>query len=272
MQKLENENEADIISAQGITIRMRSGVYHVEARKTVTSTNTVLRELAAKGAQEGYVLVAEEQTEGKGRLGRSFHSPAGHGAYFSVLLRPTLSAIETTLVTSAAAVAAARAIEAVFEVSVGIKWVNDLTISGKKVCGILTEASFDAESGTVSSCVLGIGINVTIPENGFPEELKNTAATVADRHIAREGERCRLIAATLDSFHELYKDISARAFLDEYRARSTVIGHDILVLSGGAAKPARALEIDDNCRLVVKYDDGTTVTLDSGEVSVRNIK
>ena len=263
------ENSGDVLSKAGITGRIKTAdVFRVEVRKTVTSTNTILREIAAKGEPEGFVLATEEQTAGKGRMGRSFHSPAGHGVYFSLLLRPGCKAGDATLITSAAAVAAARAIEDVTGVRVGIKWVNDLFLNGKKVCGILTEAAFGMESGLVESAVLGIGINITRPEKGFPGMLEDVAAALTDRSTGDSGERCRLIAAVLDRFWRYYQNLPAREFLDEYRARSIILGQDIYVLSGSGKKPARALEIDDECRLVVRYKNDEIATLDSGEVSI----
>lgn len=260
----------DILTADGIGgMLRRQGVFRVETRRSVTSTNTVLRELAANGAPEGYVIAAEGQTAGKGRLGRSFHSPSGHGAYFSVLLRPRWSSADSALITPAAAVAAARAISDVFDLRVGIKWVNDLMMAGKKVCGILTEASIDMESGLIDNAVLGIGINVTTQEGGFSEDLSWTADALTERREGKENERCRLIAATLDYFWDYYEKLPARGFLDEYRARSVVIGRDIFVLSGGGAKPARALEINGDGGLVVEYENGETEALRSGEVSIR---
>lgn len=262
------ESGGDILSAAEIVGYLRnSGIFNVEVRKSVTSTNTVMREAAAKGAPEGCVIVAEEQTAGKGRQGRAFHSPAGHGAYFSLLLRPRYAAGDAALITSAAAVAAARAIEDIYDVEVGIKWVNDLFVSGKKVCGILTEASLDMESGQLENAVLGIGINITSPKDGFPEGLRGIAASLTDAQSGKDSERCRIIAATLDNFWEFYANLSERAFLDEYRSRSIVVGNDIYILSGGERVPARALAIDDDCRLVVRYESGACAALNSGEVS-----
>ena len=264
------ETQGDLLTAAGIMRYLRDpGFFHAEVRKSVTSTNTVLRELAAKGAPEGYVLAAREQTAGKGRLGRGFHSPAGHGVYFSLLLRPGSKVKEPALITSAAAVAAARAIEEVVGVSVSIKWVNDLFVDGRKICGILTEASFDMESGCIESAVLGIGINITRPEEGYPEEIADVATSLTYRHSGRDNERCRLIAATLDNFREFYQNLSARGFLDEYRTRSAILGKEIYVSQHDGEKPARAVEIDDECRLVVKYDSGETAALSTGEVSVK---
>ena len=263
------DDSGDILSAAGISGFLKNE-FTVETRKTVTSTNTVLREMAANGAPEGYVLAAEEQTAGKGRQGRSFHSPAKHGVYFSLLMRPGLRAVDAALITSAAAVAVSRAIEDIFGVRTGIKWVNDLFVGDKKVCGILTEAAFDMESGLVESVVLGIGINITRPETGWG--IEDVATTLTDRSHGRDGGRNRLIAASLDNFWGFYKNLSAREFLDEYRARSIVLGQDIYVLSAGERKrPARALEIDDECGLVVRYEDGEVATLGSGEVSIRPV-
>ena len=267
------ENRGDILSAAGIAGHIKTaGVFSVEVRKSVTSTNTLMRDLAAEGAPEGYVLAAEEQTAGRGRLGRGFYSPARHGVYFSLLLKPGSKTDDAALITSAAAVAAARAIENVLGVRVGIKWVNDLFSEGKKVCGILTEAVLGMESGMVESAVLGIGINITRPEEGFRKELENVAAALTDRSAGRDGERCRIIAATLDNFWGYYQNLAERGFLDEYRARSIILGQEIFVLSGDEKRPGRAIAIDDDCRLVVCYEDGKTAKLNSGEVSVRQVE
>ena len=261
----------DILSADGIVAYLKTcDVFTIDVRKSVTSTNTVLRGLAGSLAGEGYVIAAGAQSAGKGRFGRAFHSPAGHGAYFSLLLRPGSRASEAALITSAAAVAAARAIEEVFGVSVGIKWVNDLLVDGKKVCGILTEAEFGMESGRIESAVLGIGINVSEPEDGFPEELENVATALCGKgRVINAGSRCRLIAAALDNFWGYYTNLSERAFLSEYRSRSILPGRDIIVVSGEGGRPARAIGVDDDCGLIVRYEDGSTATLSSGEVSIR---
>ena len=248
-----------------------AGVFSVELLKSVASTNTVLCGMAAKGAPEGYVVVAEEQTAGRGRQGRSFHSPPDSGIYFSLLLRPGSKADDAALVTSAAAVATAQAIGQITGVEVGIKWVNDLFYKNKKVCGILTEATLDMESGMVESIVLGIGINITRPENGFPGLLENVATALIEKTEGKENIRCRLIAATLDNFWKYYLSLAQRGFLEEYRKRSIVLGRDIYVLSGEERIPAHALAIDEDCRLIVRYENGKKATLNSGEVRVRAV-
>lgn len=267
----------DVLSEAGVEKCLATkGVFSIEVRKSVSSTNSVLRELAVKGAPEGYALAAEGQTEGKGRLGREFHSPAGYGVYFSLLLRPGGGASGSSgapgsaaLITSAAAVAAARAIESVLGIRVGIKWVNDLFVGDKKVCGILTEATLDMESGMVDSAVLGIGVNISEPEGGYPDAIRDIAAPLLQHKAGRGGIRCRLIASVLDNIWAYYSNLAGKEFLDEYRERSIVLGRRIYVLSGGEAKPASALEIDDECRLKVRYDNGEIATLGSGEVSIR---
>jgi len=237
--------------------------------------------MAAAGAPEGYVLVAEEQTAGKGRLGRSFHSPANHGVYFSLLLKPGIPASDAALITPSAAVAVALAIEEVYGVKVGIKWVNDLLADGKKVCGILTETVIGAQSGLVEIAVLGIGVNVTRPETGYPDDIKTVAAALTDG--TRSGDRCRLVAAILDNTAAASKTRDGSlpyfssgpdkedppSWLAEYRARSVVLGQDIYVISGDGRRAAKAIAVDDACGLVVQYEDGENATLNSGEVSIR---
>ena len=265
------EQSGDTLCAEGIHRHIKTeGVFLVETKNLVTSTNTLLREEAARGAPEGYVLAAEAQASGKGRLGRGFHSPMGHGVYFSLILRPKIRVAHATLITAAAAVSAARAIEAIFDVNVGIKWVNDLHVKGKKICGILTEATIDMESGMVDNSVLGIGINVTQPAEGYPPELQDSAASIVNRTSGRDSERCRLIAATLDNFWQYYKNLPKRAFLDEYRKRSVILGREVIIMShdNNPLRRAIAIAINDECGLEVRYTNGKTETLKSGEVSI----
>ncbi|MCL2046473.1 MAG: biotin--[acetyl-CoA-carboxylase] ligase [Oscillospiraceae bacterium] len=258
------------LSDAGIAAHVKNpDLFHFDVRTTVTSTNSLLRELAASNLPEGYVIAAEEQSAGKGRMGRSFHSPACHGIYFSVLLRPSPDSTDTGLITSAAAVATAEAIEELTGIHVGIKWVNDLFLGDKKVCGILTEATYDMESGAIDNAVLGIGVNVSKPAEGYPKEVDLVITSILENQSEIDGIRCRLIAAILDNFWLYYQDISARRFLPAYKSRSILLGRDILVLSGDAITPAHALEIDEDCRLVIKCENGEIATLNSGEVSIK---
>ena len=159
----------DVISAEGIGPYLTNGSQDmIHVFKTVDSTNLVAKKMALEQAPHGTVVLAEEQTAGRGRMGRSFHSPAGSGIYMSFILRPNLTSNDAVLITTAASVAVARAIEEVTHIHTGIKWVNDVYMNGKKICGILTEALTDFESGGIESIILGIGINFSTAVSSFP--------------------------------------------------------------------------------------------------------
>jgi BirA family biotin operon repressor/biotin-[acetyl-CoA-carboxylase] ligase len=192
-------NENDIISVQSIAKYLNEDTKKLmlEVHKEVTSTNSILKEYAEKGEQEGKVIVAEKQSSGRGRMNRSFYSPEGTGIYLSILLKPNLTFQESLLITTTAAVAVAEAIEKVSGCEAKIKWVNDIYCKGKKVCGILTEASLDMESGALKYAVLGIGINVLKPAGDFPEELKDIAAAVFDAELYSSDARSLLAEVTV---------------------------------------------------------------------------
>ncbi|MDD4849491.1 MAG: biotin--[acetyl-CoA-carboxylase] ligase, partial [Gemmiger sp.] len=212
----------DLLSAAGVATLLEgpAAVLRPEALPTVDSTNAHLRTRAQNGEGEGLVLLAGEQTAGRGRAGRAFHSPAGTGLYLSILLRPALPAADAPLLTLAAAVAAAQAVEEVCNVPVEIKWVNDLLLGGKKICGILTEAALSLESGGVDYAVLGVGINLAPPAGGWPEALGSLAGAVYPAAAAiPPGCRCRLAAAFLNAFWGYDLALPGRGFLPGYRRR-----------------------------------------------------
>lgn len=225
-------DDNDIISAAGIRMHLgrTADNLRIEAYQQVTSTNTLVRERAEQGAPEGLVIVAGAQTEGRGRFSRPFFSPANTGLYMSVLLRPPMSAQEAGLITSAAAVAVTEAIEETVGKTAGIKWVNDVFVDDRKVCGILTEAAVSMEAGSLEYAIPGIGINVYRPEEGFPPEIAEKAGAVCA--AKGPGLRNRLAASVLDHFMRYYPHLSEKSFLSAYRARSFVPGHDILVMEG----------------------------------------
>ena len=181
-----------------------------------------------------------------GRYNRAFYSPSGEGVYFSVLLRPEFSAAETLYITTSAAVAVCEAIESLSKKKAQIKWVNDVLIEGKKTCGILTEASFDVENGKIKYAVVGIGINVK--QELFPNELKDIATSVFGTEY-RPGMRSELIAAVLDKLKYYYDKIPQRAFFEEYKRRSVVIGKRVKVVSGNLNGYAQIIDLDENCFL-----------------------
>ena len=248
-------------------LRGRAADCRVLVERAVESTNDELKRRAAAGCPTGTVLVAEQQTGGKGRLGRSFYSPPRGGLYMSLLLRPALPASECMAVTACTAVAVAAAAEQICGRRAEIKWVNDIMMDGKKLCGILTEGALSAETGLFDYLVVGIGVNVA--SAGFPEELREVATSMFGD--VGNPPRDRVAAAILNLLFEKLETLPQRTFMDEYRARSCVIGREITMTdfsAGGEQVTARALDVDDDGGLVVETASGVR-TLHSGEVSVR---
>lgn len=230
------------------------------------STNRYVKELAENGAPEGAVVIAETQSSGRGRLGRSFFSPEGTGIYMSVLLRPEIELQNAVRLTSMTAVAVAEAIEQVCEIPAQIKWVNDIFLNKKKVCGILVEAGIDAVEQKLNYAVVGIGINVGQME--FPEEL-NGIATSVENECGYEVERESLIAEVLRSLDKWYPTIQDGSFLSESRRRSVLLGKEIRVhRHDGGFYEAVAVDLDDMGHLMIEKE-GQRELLHSGEVSIR---
>ena len=262
---------SDVLSESGIRQYLTGEAQALDLRvfDAVDSTNLVLRSLANAGAAEGTVVIAAEQTGGRGRKGRSFYSPQGTGVYVSLLLKPKIAPDDATLITTTAAVAVCHAVETLSGETATIKWVNDVFLRGKKVCGILTEGSFDMESGQFDYAILGAGINVYEPSGGFPKEIREIAGSVL-RSPAPDAKN-RVIAEYLNRFLPLYRKLGSAETNADYRRRSFVLGKMVNVLSGERVTPARALDVDDHCRLVVEYEDGHREALSSGEISVKLI-
>ena len=262
-------SDSDVLSEEGIRKYLRNRDLNLQVYRSISSTNTVLKTMAEEGAKEGLCLIAGEQTAGKGRRGRSFYSPPNSGIYLSVLLRPALQAVDATSITACAAVAVAEAIESLAPVKAEIKWVNDIYVDARKVCGILTEASLDCESGQVNYLIVGIGINTRVPASDFPEELKNIAGSAfGDQPIPQL--RCRLAAGVLDRLITYYTNLTDKAWFDEYRRRSMVLGKEINILAPGKEPvPAVALDLDPDFALIVRTENGELRRLNSGEVSIR---
>lgn len=267
--------EPDRLSVSAILAELPGPIranYNVVVLESIDSTNDGLRRRAEEAAPEGTVLLAETQTRGRGRLNRSFYSPRQSGVYMSLLLRPTIDPRQSLLITTAAAVAVAEAIETCCGGETKIKWVNDIFMNGKKVSGILTEASLNLESGRLDYAVLGVGINLTEPEGGWPDELKEIAGSALARKTGLQGLRSRIAGTFLARFRTYYDDLPAKAYLAAYRERSLLIGKRILTDDGRTQRPATALAIDDDFRLIVRYDDSAgneTAALSTGEVSIR---
>jgi BirA family biotin operon repressor/biotin-[acetyl-CoA-carboxylase] ligase len=264
---------------------------------SIDSTNKEAKRLAISEPARTQMIVADQQTEGRGRLGRSFYSPKGSGLYISFLFAPTFSIGKATLATAAAAVAVARAIKKVSGKQCQIKWVNDVYYNDKKICGILTEGVTGLESRTIDYIIIGIGINC------HPADLEENAGENAG-DLGGGISRNQLAAQVANELLPLLDDLDTTDFLDYYREHSNVIGENIRIFSSGissrldsAAKssnptgslqsgknrsgdagsgmagvsgiPAKAIGIADNGGLEVEYADGRREVLTSGEITIR---
>lgn len=241
----------------------------IKIYKSVSSTNEIAKKEALDKGIRDTVFISEEQSAGRGRRGKSFYSPAGTGIYISFLLHPDCDPYLTSLLTTSAAVATARAIEAVSGRDAGIKWINDIWLDGKKVCGILSEASLSLESGGMDYAVIGIGVNLFMPHGGFPEEIRDIAACVFDSGEVPSDVRNRFCAELINNFLAFSDNIKERTFLNEYRKRLFVLGKNITVVDGERSYVARAVDIDSDCHLIVELPDKTKKTLFAGEISIR---
>ena len=244
----------------------------IQHEELTDSTNRVLKELAKAGAKEGQVVIAEEQTNGRGRLGRYFFSPKGRGIYMSVLLRPDDKAYEMAPLTAWVAVAVANAVEAVSGVRPGVKWVNDLVMNGKKVCGIMTEMAVKEDSNKVDYIIIGIGININGMQDEFPEELRAIASSI-EAETGVTVSRAQLVAEILRELDLLSENwqIETLKYLEQYRKDCVTIGKEVRVLSPEGERSATALSVEGDFSLLVRYDVGTIERVYSGEVSVRGL-
>ncbi len=233
---------------------------------SLPSTNTTAKEMAKCGAPEGTVCIADTQTKGRGRMHRSFFSPHQSGLYMSIVLRPNLQAEDALLITTLAAVSVAETIEKLTEQRAQIKWVNDVYLENKKVCGILTEAAFDA-AGKISYAVLGIGVNVYPPAGGFPKDLEKIAGSVFASPMP--SVRARMAAGILEHFFRGYRCLAKKEHLAAYQEKSFLTGKSITVMRGEETFPAVVLGIEEDFSLRILCADGQEKTLSSGEVSVK---
>ena len=237
---------------------------------TIDSTNTRAKELAKDGAPEGTVLIAGNQTGGRGRMGRSFSSPKGMGVYLSVILRPECKADQLLHLTCAAAVAACKAVENASDIVPGIKWINDLVCGKEKLGGILTEMSVNA-NGFVDWAVVGIGINCCQQKSDFPQELQGMATSL----LLQTGKPCppALLATRLtESLYEINAILFEKhRIMDIYRQYCVTLGQKILVVRGEESAYGEALDLDKDGGLLVRFVDGTEKIVNSGEVSIRGM-
>lgn len=252
-----------LLTANGVASFLKTDGINLSIFESITSTNTLLKEYALSGKNEGEVIIALSQTAGRGRYDRKFYSDNG-GIYMSILLRPQ-KILNSAILTAAAAVAVSDAIDAISDKKTQIKWVNDILIDNKKVCGILCEGGF---TGNSSFIIVGIGINAYRPKNGFNDEIKGIAGTVFDDKSPTLCEK--LTAAVIDNLFYQYKNLEKGDFFNKYRQKNIVIGKKVDILKQGEIiNSGIVLDIDDNCFLTVRLSNGEITSLSSGEVSIK---
>lgn len=264
-------DDNDILSVQGIIpfLANKKAADRIYVYPTLESTNKTAKEKAISEAKHGTAIITDFQTAGKGRYGRQFFSPSKHGIYMSLILHPAqLGFSTTTLVTAFAAVSVCEAIDAISDKMPQIKWVNDIFLDGKKICGILTEAVADYESGNVQWVVVGIGINFSTPKEEFPEDLRQIAGALFAEDTPST-TRNHLIAEIINRM-TTENQLDEKEMLAKYRKRLMMLGKDILVSEAANTYEAVAVDIDDIGRLIVKTKATNEVrSLSSGEIKIQ---
>ncbi len=244
----------DIISSEGIKKLLKGTSLPVYVFDTIDSTS-----LYARSLKDDFALVAaDSQIAGKGRMGRTFFSPKGTGAYFSLKMPVPDLYKNVPFITTLASVAVHKAIKELYNIDCSIKWVNDIYLNNKKVSGILCEAPDDAHA------IIGIGINVY--PSSFPKELESIAACLTDGFSSVT--RNELIALVVKNLLSLTRSLPDASFMEYYKAHSIVIGKNITCITQGTSFPATAIDINSEGALVVETADGIR-TLSTGEISIR---
>lgn len=237
--------------------------------ETITSTNDVLKQLANQGAPEGTVLVADCQTGGRGRLGRTFLSPSQVGIYLSVLLRPNCKPSELMHLTCASATATCTAIQEAAGFRPGIKWTNDIVYENRKLSGTLTELSIQPD-GSTAYAIIGTGINCN--QMDFPPEIRDIAGSLK-MATGRQIDRALMAAKLIDALYDTNQWLLTRKaeIIAAYRQDCVTLGRKISVIQKDRVRHGTALDVDEAGALLVRFDDGSVETVNSGEVSVRGM-
>ncbi len=251
----------DILSASGIRAHLTSKNVDISVFDEIDSTSSEAKRRTADGFCSYAIIAANGQTAGRGRQGKSFYSPKSRGLYFSIILNPEISLSDATGVTAATAVAVCEVLEEATKKDPKIKWVNDIFIDGKKVCGILTEAVTDFDPMQVKAVIIGIGINLTTED--FPDEIKEIATSVG-----MPLDRCKIIAEIFEKVKSLCDRLPDRSFMSKYREKSLVIERKISFERNGEKRTALVTDILDDGRLEITIG-GKKEYLHSGEISIR---
>ena len=238
---------------------------------TIDSTNTYAKKLAIQGAPQGTVVIAEAQSAGRGRLGRTFHSPAGKGMYLSLILRPNCPAQELMHLTCAVGYSACNAVEKASGIRPGIKWINDLVLNKKKLGGILVELSLKPGSSLVDYAIIGIGINCLHATEDFPEELQNIATSLSiegNHEISPAAIAAAVVTELWKTTAKLF--IEKAQLMESYSHDCITLGQQIVVIRGDEKRYGTAVAIDQDGQLIVDFG-GTSEAVSSGEVSIRGM-
>lgn len=257
------DSGSDVLSAEGIKVFLNEGhqSYPIFVCKSIPSTNSEALKRAVDGASHGTVILSDEQTAGRGRSGKTFFSPANTGIYMSIVLCPEMRRANAYLITILAAVAVCKTIEKLTGKEPKIKWVNDVLLDGKKVCGILTEMVGDFESAMVDKVIVGIGMNVRTANTQFPQELRSIAASLFPENVTRN----QIVAEIINELMHSYARFDSAAFVEEYKKRSLILGKTIQYTRNGSPCSGLVVDISPSGNLVVRDDTGGTYTLPSGE-------
>ena len=265
-------DKSDVLSAEGIRLALEPATPNLSITVLNSSESTMkdAKLAAINGEPNNTLIVADIQEAPKGRFGRPFFSKAGSGIYMSMLLRPNQNFEEMAQYTVIMAVAIARAMDDLIKVQTEIKWVNDIYLNGKKVCGILSEAMSDVESGQISNVIIGMGINFSVKQNEFPKDIREKATSLfpeAEPTVTRN----ELIGAIWNQFYTILNQLPEQAFLEEYRQKSFVLGKTVSFTQAGTDYEGIATAINDHGELIVQLHDKTEKVLSSGEISLSNI-
>ncbi len=238
--------------------------------KSVDSTNNYAKALSLKGYDGTCYIVTDEQTGGRGRRGRSFYSPAGQGIYLTGLYHPAVLPSLVSNFTAYVAAAVCRAIESTSELKPAVKWPNDILLSEKKACGILTEMALEGETGALQYLITGMGINVCQEPEDFPEEIRSAATSLKAEcgHDIKRSVLCAALINELDDAMEAFLR-EDRAYWEYYRARCSTLGKAVYILSGDQKVPGFAEDLAEDFGLIVRWEDGRRETVYAGEVSLR---
>ena len=266
----------DVLSEQQITqelIQQHHPIdWVIQTMESTTSTNDLAKLYANHNSTTPAIFISEEQTAGRGRLGRKFVSPSKTGLYISLCLFPTIALEDLSLITCATAVACVETLEELTGKSLNIKWVNDLFYQDKKVGGILTEIISDFESQQVQALIVGMGINLIENPQSFPEELHSIVGSIFSSKTEYDNSsfnRNHFIAQFLEKWTFYYQNLSKRDFIKSYKEHSNVIGKFVNIFEGNQTYSAYAKDIDENGHLIIEKEDNTLHSLSYGEVSIR---